>query len=640
MAAPAAVPGVGGGVGGAGTLDCWQMNCCLGCFGPFEPSRDAIRRDRVGARALNYIEGQVCMHREEWSCAEEPKLTGQPHDSHIFHGKNTVPALSLFFPGGEMESKWLGDNTPGYAQSINGPGGNGQIPMNMQPNQGWVKIKSQSDWRLVFWRHPQPIPGIDALYLLVEDCLRNVNNRARVLPNLNSMHRLCEVCNSFMTQGGTTSNLLARINLHPTPLVPLNAINRYDLNRVGPAAAAGVFTVASARTRDPSLANRDTKYFSYQACLAYYIHRCLPPSPIPLNQFAAGPVRLAEQRRRSEWRQITTALSFILLEIASLMCENQFGSNGGRNPNPKPAYRYKGIIEVYTSYYLWILLCNDIAFGEPIGGMGCDMEFCQFHRYFFADLLEMLVLTTPGLAGAVDIRDVIFLRGWIVGGAGAAAGAVPLGGGLQMTSPEGIIGFLADRLRTFYIVHLRPCFSRHLSGLRPDPQLLIPPPMPAPVIVALNASIYSKQIVVYDMFVTIGDLATLMRLCERGRAGDIDSFINIVGVNAVLRHWNKNLRIAPPRVDRLLEDFMDAWTLHEYSNIMKNARARGGDQQGITPAAAECIYIMCNVISAPMEPTTNEELDLLRQAPRCTSTKGALRLIQVGACKNEEEEDD
>jgi len=103
--APAPAPGVGvGGGGAAGTNDCWQMNCCLGCFGPFEPSRDAIRRDRVGARALNYIEGQVCMHRTEWVCTEEPKLTDEPNDSHIFHRTDIIPVVDLFYPGGSMDN--------------------------------------------------------------------------------------------------------------------------------------------------------------------------------------------------------------------------------------------------------------------------------------------------------------------------------------------------------------------------------------------------------------------------------------------------------------------------------------------------------------------------------------------------------
>jgi hypothetical protein len=361
----------------------------------------------------------------------------------------------------------------------------------------------------------------------------------------------------------------------------------------------------------------------------------MPPNPGNLNLFPAGAARQAEQRRRSEWHQITASLSFILIEIASLMCENQFGSNGGRTPNPKPAYRYKGIIEVYVSYYLWILLCNDTAEGELIGGAGCDMEFCQFHRYFFADMLSMLTIAVPNLAGVVDIRDIIFVRGWIAGGPGAAAGAAPLGGGLHMTSPENIIGFLANRLRMFYLMYVKRYFSRHLSGLNPNPLLLVPFGVGVP-----DPVTYSRQIVVYNMFVSVDDLAALMRLCERGRMGDIDSFINIVGVNAVLRHWNKTLRIAPPRADRLLDDLMDTWTLHEYSNIIKNMSSRGGGQPKMTPAAAESIYIMCNVMSAPMEPTTDEELDLLRRAPRCTPAKGAMRLIQVGACKVEEEEDD
>jgi hypothetical protein len=329
-----------------------------------------------------------------------------------------------------------------------------------------------------------------------------------------------------------------------------------------------------------------------------------------------------------EWRQLTAALSFILLEIYSLMCENQFGCNGGRTRNRKPAYRYKGMIELYISYYLWVLACNDTAYGQPPNGRGCNMDFCLFHRYFFANLLDMITLACPEHAGAIDIRDVIFPPGWIRGG------GPPLAGGLRMASPEVVIGYLAARLRAFYLGYLKLYISRHISNLPPNPALLLA----AAVGVAgiPPAVIYARQVVANNMFITVNDLAALLRLCERGMVGDIDSFINTLGVHAVLQQWNKLLRAAPPRADRLIDDLMDTWTMHEYSHIIKTLSSRGQGQPKITGAAAESVYLLCNVINAPMEPTTDEELDLLRSAPKCTPAKAALRLIQTGAFQDDD----
>ena len=615
MAAPPA--GIGGG-GAAGTNDCWQMTCCLGCFGPFEPSRDALRRDRVGARALNYIEGQVCMHRTEWTCTEEPRLTDEPNDAHIFHRTDIIPVVDLFYQGGSMSSAWVNRNTLGFQYA-----NNDQIVVGQVPRPRWTKIRSGADWRMVFWNRPVPIPGIDSLHRTVEECLR-LTTTARMIPNIHAMERICRTCNQFMTQFGTTAHLLARVDLNPNPLVPLDSIYRYNLNLN----AAGVYTVTSVRMQDPSLALRNGRYFSYQACMAYYIHRCLPPHPGPLP--APGPVRVAEERRRREWVSLTAALSFILLEIYSLMCENRFGCNGGRTRTRKPAYRYKGMIELYISYYLWIIACNDVAQGQPVNGRGCNMDFCLFHRYFFSNLLEMLTLACPEHAGAIDIRDIIFPPGWIRGG------GPPLGGGLRMASPEVVIGFLANRLQVFYYRYLKLYLSRHISNLEPN-AALIAPGFAVPVIVGVPiAVIYARQVVAYNMFITVNDLATLMRLCERGIVGDIDSFINNIGVHAVLQQWNKLLRAAPPRADRLIDDLMDTWTMHEYSHIIKTLSTLGQGQPKITGAAAESVYLLCNVINAPMEPNTDEELELLRSAPKCSAAKAALRLIQTGAFQDDD----
>ncbi len=47
--------------------------------------------------------------------------------------------------------------------------------------------------------------------------------------------------------------------------------------------------------------------------------------------------------------------------------------------------------------------------------------------------------------------------------------------------------------------------------------------------------------------------------------------------------------------------------------------------------SAETIYLECCALDPPTDPRDLEELAALKQAPKCTAAKAAVRLIQCGA---------
>ena len=99
---------------------------------------------------------------------------------------------------------------------------------------------------------------------------------------------------------------------------------------------------------------RNHRFFTYEACVAYFIHRCLPTQ--------TRVVATAQER----WvRNITVACSFAVLTIACLFSERYNGRQGGMQPNPKPWYYYRGCTEMYLAYIFWLLTVNDNPQGAP-----------------------------------------------------------------------------------------------------------------------------------------------------------------------------------------------------------------------------------------------------------------------------------
>jgi hypothetical protein len=345
--------------------------------------------------------------------------------------------------------------------------------------------------------------------------------------------------------------------------------------------------------------------FTYQACLAYYVHRCMPTEPQVsprLNPYF-----------KSLIHSLIAAFAFLFLQIACLNHERYHGLSGG-GIQKKPAYRYRGCIEFYLSYAFWTLLCID-----QVGDYGddadrakyCNMDFVRFHRYVFADVLKVMILAEPQYAGCTEIADAVF----------QTAGILP---GLREPEPAEQIERISEAFCNFYKNHIKPIFYRHLVGLMPDPRLLLHEDNQA------NLILYNKQRLAFDMIIEHDSRVQVYHLTENGIVGEVATFIDRIGIQGVLDRWHDMLQLAPARTLRLLESFVDNQKLQEYRNIQLSMRP-DSFQPMITPEAAETIYIMCNALELPYEPTCKRELDLLRIAPTCSPMRSIWRLLLLGA---------
>lgn len=597
----------------------WQMNCCIACGGPFAPSREVLRKDRVGSRSLNYLEAQVVSETGEWDVDPRYKvnLVSAQENLHMVHRTNSIPVLDAWLTGA-LRNTWGGDPSPMPAAPMP-PAGypNNTILVPLVPagvEFYYITVprgngSRQVNHRWVMWDPPDPIDNLDPLRDLIELCVRRSSFRvggvlrARLVPPTNITVPGCAECNQIMTQESNMRHLLARNVLHVDCLVPLDSIIRYNLSDDG-ARTRGPMA------RDPNVGNRSGIYFSYQATIAYYIHRCMPARAVPAR------IRHAREAARG----LHVFFAYFMLEILSLQCERYFGREGGAAMRRKPAYRYKGLIELYLSFMFWLLLSNDVAYNEPENGNGrsVGISFVHFHRYWFSEILDTLMVSHNQAAGAVEISDLIFSGRFFAAGAAALAP----GGNNRMERPDQIIGYMAQCIANFYTNLLRPHFSRHMAGLDPlvnDPNPVLP----------------VAQRIVLARLITRDNMNVLMHILERASLMDVDSYMNHVGVHAVLSVWRDRLRTAPNKANKLLDKWIETWTLHEYDNIIQFLRQNPALPR-LSAAVAESIYLMCNVMDLPTEPTNQEELNVLRAAPKCSPYKAALRLELTGAFQDDE----
>ena len=591
----------------------WQMNCCIVCGGPIAPKKEVLRQDKVGSRSLLYLEEQVVRDGNEWGLApnNEVHILSKQNVLHTVHVTNSMPMVSGFF-NGRMQNLWRDDDTPGYAVAAAGG-----IVAGAPLNPAWIWIRAPdgrrgSKYRAVFWARPRNITGCAVLRDCIRQCLGRVNNVVRVPPSPIMVTRGCKECNDIMTQEGTMRHMLVRQVINPRPLVPLGSIFRYNLAGGDPNAANAANTINSAQFADPALNNISGLDFSYQATIAYFIHRCLEVQPL------GGPT---PQDRRA--REFDVMFAFCLLMILCLLYERFYGKDGGTTLITKPVYRYRGLVEFYTSYIIYLLLSNDVAHEEPVNGRGIQMSFPIFHKYFFGEFLQMLVRFDTRYAAYTEISDVIYSATWFDGGVPGFVPAHAAG----IARPAIVIGFLATRVTRFYKNIVRPFFSRHLAGLDPVPPVMPVPLGPAGVIQMRR---YIMQVYSDKHLISRQNLDVFLHLCERASPGDIDSFMNHVGIHAVVRTWSEMLQTAPNKVDRILGQWVDAWTLYEYRHILKSLNS-DPNQPSLPQRTSESIYLMCYALDAPAEPVSDRDIDALRECPKCSDYKAALRLEMAGA---------
>ena len=599
----------------------WQMNCCIACGGPFTPTRKAVRARKIGAQSLDYMENQVLRNFNEWDVAKgsEVNLVAKANDLHMVHDKNSIPCIAQFLRGGRLGKIWRDDALAGYQEARRN-----RIRVNAQMKNKWLYARAPdghkgNSYFAVFWDAPEEIDFLELLQDCIKNCIIRSNRRvggvlkAKVLPNINTTYPGCKDCNDIMTQESTMRHFLAREVATYVPIVPEKIMYVYDLK--GNPVTPGQTQIRSERRKEPRLDARRNSAFSFQAALMYYLHRCLPNEPPAGSLVQEGLFRIFH-----------IFFAYFLLEICCLMFERIYGKYGGTAKRTKPAYRYKGVTELYISHIIWFLLSNDVAEGQAVDGTGSGMvmDFPIFHRYFFSGIMRSLVLMHPKAAKAVEISDVIF--GSIIFD-NALNVIVPTVGDV-MSNPDDVIGFMGRRIARFYRQIIRPNFSIHLAGLTP----------PEPPVGAGDSAkrTFADRVLVSNMLIERNDMTILLRMCERAAADDVDSYMNNVGIHAVMEVWGENLKAAPVRVENMLMDWVDKWTLVEYHNIVRFNR-QDPLQPRISPQVAESIFQMCFAVEWPVVPVNQEELDILRQAPKCTAAKAALRLEYAGAFRDDGE---
>ena len=618
-------------------------NCCSCCCGPTRPSLKSFREDQIAARAVTFIEGVALKHAEDWDLAaqSEPNLMADKQDLHIFHESNTLPVIKSFY-NGKAKDLWRGDSTPHFneknfeapiprdfrrARDIQGADFEadkfvGNIPDDML----FFSTTKNASYRAVQWEHPTPLKGFKPLTDLIIECINNVGS-CREPPNYQLLVPGCKSCNDIMTLEATTSHFLVREVISSKPLVPSESILSLELKGTATSGNLQFVDLNSNTCRwDPNERNRggNPNEFTYQACLAYYIHRCMPAKPVD-RVFKKN-----KEKNTVSLHCVNAAFSFLVLEIACLWYERYQGCQGGKAKRTKPAYRYRGCAEMYLSYLFWCLLRIDNIAGVKEGKNGnhCTIDFAEFHRYIFLDVLRVLVLK-PEFAADYEILDAVFGGNLLVAGGGEA-----LVIGSPVPEPEKKIKHMCKSIPLFYRGVIKPIFSRHMASLEPNHDLLDPADDSEDD--EKNELLYSDQVLCYNMVIEKKSITNVLHLIEKSIVGELDTFINTVGIHAVLSRWLTYLDMAPRRISNLLRDYMDDETCKEYRNIQSSMRP-DEFQPTISKEAAETIYEMCNALELPSEPSTQEELELLRISVKCSEMKAIERLAMLGAFNKEEE---
>jgi hypothetical protein len=563
--------------------------------------------------------------------------------------------IRSFYAGGRVSDLWGGEHTPCYNDKnfetavprsyarVSGIKGSNLAPSVREAYKGdlpddmlFYSTTDEADYRAVQWSAPEPLEGFKPLTDLIVECLNNVGF-ARLHPNFESMVPGCKSCNDIMTLESTASHFLVREVISPKPLVPLECILSIALagSKINDLSFKDL-NDSSCRW-DPSESSRGghPKDFTYQACLAYYIHRCTPPRPNN-SLFSKN-----KNKNNASLHSINAALSFIVLEIACLQYERYKGRQGGTERRSKATYRYRGCAEMYLSYIFWILLMNDNMQGEKIGKTGnhCKWDFPVFHRYMFLDFIKVLVLK-PEFAGDYEILDIVSGGNMLFTKDGEGGGIML---GRPIKEPAVIIGDMCQSISLFYKRVVKPIFSRHIAAQQPMHELIESDNDDGndgdndDSIIEQQEKLYSDQILCYNMIVDEKSLNNIMHLVDKGIVGDISTFIHSAGIHGVLSRWLTLLDMVPKRVFNLVRDFMDDETCKEYRNIQSSMRP-DEFQPTISKEAAETIYEMCNALELPSEPNSQEELELLRIGFKCSEMKAVERLAMLGAFKKEDED--
>lgn len=272
-----------------------QLQCglCLSCGAPFAfKSQEMSFFTRVGNLSVLYLNEECRRNPALNSKYENPKFASDMHESHIIHKAHHQAAVRY------MTRHHSGDDAPRW------PAGTTTIPDQNGPMPYYKNESGKGGAEVAVWVRPTDAQRV-RLPRLVQfvGALAGVRRRD-TWQNLDETFKICEACNSLMTNLSMSRYLLGCNTVSTNNTSPIieqgsRPVGSRAANRKGvdPENAFGVWEYGGAITRSPTQTNADP----LSPYVAYYLHACLPFQAVAANDAFASPQVWLASPRLSGW---------------------------------------------------------------------------------------------------------------------------------------------------------------------------------------------------------------------------------------------------------------------------------------------------------------------------------------------------
>ena len=504
------------------------MNCglCLGCGGPFQvPRKDDWAYAQVGALSINAISRAWSMSDLRLTC-KSTQFCDVPEESHIFHeSKHQFP---LFFIAKKNDSVVMNKT---FAEGKTFPFMGKKDDFYCAQ---WGKIPAKSMPK--FTRLKKFLHAIDI------SKIKKIDANQTVL--------CCKQCNTTHTMSFWFHELLWRKGAYCL-------VDRDVVDFFGVATHPGGLNGYAKWTMGPQLHTIPKDVDILPAMLAYYVQGA--------SRGIVGPLR-----------ETMVYLSWMVLEVLCLQCEYLCGYEnnkaGGHNvKHSKPTKSVLGAIEMYISYFAWVLLRmkhSNIA----------RIPFEVWHTFYGSEcgrfrhkknlMADFVLLSGP--ADSQVYRSLDILQSKMMN--------------LVELEFDNIAKFLDD------------------AGSAP-----------------LEYGSY---------FLAYGDIPKLQKLSLKGVVGNFDSYLARFGIDAMFHRVLELSRDIPDDLMRLMLAFVAAMRKKEVDNVVEN----GWVPLSIPAIYA---YRMAKLLDPPSQSfgalTTREELVTICKGKQCSPWTAVMTLRKMGA---------
>jgi hypothetical protein len=377
----------------------------------------------------------------------------------------------------------------------------------------------------------------------------------------------CKDCNRTMTmEYWFRHHLYAGEDANPARIVPAGAIRVRKANTHGHPALAECahWTPVGNFTAYPKAVYRQAEDVMTPA-LAYYLYLCVPHGEIVNHQAAL---------------RLYLHMSWVILEVTCLLCELVLGSEGkeetaSAKKRNKPPKNTLACVELYMSYFAWRILCHNHVEMRRL-------DFDQWHRFYVWEAVNCTALFPERT-----------LRGLIAERLQPTNMRLP---SRQLVRKVGrsMMTMLENKL--FFVAMV-------VMGLAVGPG-------------------------VDEYFLPVRSLRSVEALLRRGAEPDLDSFVALVGVEAL---WFRVVDLSQDFGDpllRRLKAFRSAWRQYEVQNI---ARRRG--EKSVRSAGVE--YKLARLLDPPRQAQLDamdpQQLQATLKGPVCGRWASVLALRELGA---------